>query len=579
LNGAVTILPAPDARLSAALRADLESAGYTADAVRAAWGALADEAVGHGLHGPALTALAGRGDALAVLARTLFLGVPASRAEIDAALPHLRADGLVRLGLARIDEDAVVPAALVRPQDFAEDSDGRGGQWWIASDLDEAAIGGPLPTGHVLGVGGASLTLAGLQLGTPVHRVLDVGTGCGIQALRARRAGDEVVATDVSERALRYTQLNALLNGVDGIEVRHGSLFDPVAGELFDRVVSNPPFVITPRAAGVPAYEYRDAGFGGDDLVAAFVSGVGAVLAPGGTAQLLGNWEYRAGADGLDRVRGWVEASPTPLEAWVVERELLDPLAYAELWVRDGGTAPGTPGYAELVQAWLDDFAARGVTAVGFGYLLLRRPGGAAGAVGVSGAAVAGAGGAAGGAGGGVDGAVGAGGALGATRGVEGGSAGGAAGGVDCAGGAAGGVPESAAPLLARYERVTQPVPGALGAHLGASLAAWDRLAVLDDDALAEIVLTVAGDVSEARHHLPGQEAPSIIELRQGGGFARTVEVDPALAALVGACDGDLPVGALIAAIADLLEVDADALRADLLPRVRELVLTGFLAF
>ncbi len=50
----------PDPGLCAGLRADLQRAGYTADAVRAAWGPLADEAVGHGLHGPALTALAAR---------------------------------------------------------------------------------------------------------------------------------------------------------------------------------------------------------------------------------------------------------------------------------------------------------------------------------------------------------------------------------------------------------------------------------------------------------------------------------------------------------------------------------------
>ncbi len=63
-----------------------------------------------------------------------------------------------------------------------------------------------------------------------------------------------------------------------------------------------------------------------------------------------------------------------PLDAWVIEREVLDPLAYAELWVRDGGTVPGSAAYARLVEAWLDDFAARGVTAIGFGYVLLRRP-------------------------------------------------------------------------------------------------------------------------------------------------------------------------------------------------------------
>ncbi len=497
------------AELTAALRGDLRAADYTAAAVRAAWGEVADDAVGRGLHAPALRALGERVDALAVLARILFLGVPAPRADVDAALPRLGAAGLAALGLAEVDDDRVVPAALVRPQEYSDDAGA--GLWWIASDLDEAAVGGALPTGHVLGVGGASMTLAGLQLPSPARRVLDVGTGCGIQALRALRDADVVVATDISVRALQFTRLNALLAEAT-VDVRLGSLFAPVVDERFDRVVSNPPFVITPRAAGVPEYEYRDGGMAGDDLVRAFVTGVGDVLAPGGVAQLLGNWEYRHGESGLERVRAWVAASPVPLEAWVVEREQLDPLAYAELWVRDGGTVPGSPEYAALIDAWLADFAARGVSAIGFGYLLLRRP-------------------------------------------------------------------VSGAPTLARYERAVQAVPGALGAHLLAALTAWDRLVDMDDDDVTASTLRVAGDVTEARHHLPGVEAPSVIELRQGGGFARVLEVDPALAALVGACDGDLPVGVLIAAIADLLEVDAEALRADLLPRVREALFTGFLEF
>ncbi len=499
----------PDTALAAALRTDLDAAGYRADAVRDLWGAMVDTAVGHGLTSPARRALAGRTDALATLAQLLFLGVPVAIAAADEALPTVRAEGLAELGLAHADGDLLVADALVRPQDI---SDAAGeGHWWIASDLDEAALGGPLPAGHVLGVGGASLTLAGLQLTSPTDRVLDIGTGCGIQALRARRSGDRVVATDISRRALAFTRLNALLNDVDGIETRHGSLFDPVAGELFDRVVSNPPFVITPRSEGVPAYEYRDGGMDGDDLVAAFVRGVGSVLVPGGVAQLLGNWEYRADEDGLDRVRGWVASSPVALEAWVVEREVLDPLAYAELWVRDGGTAPGSPAYGPLVQAWLDDFAERGVTAIGFGYLVLRHA--------------------------------------------------------------------SEAPTLARYERVAGAVGGALGPHITAALTAHDTIERLDDLALEASVLRVAADVTEARHHVPGVEAPQVIELRQGGAFGRVLDVDPALAALVGACDGDLPVGVLIAAIADLLEVDAAALRADLLPRVRELLFTGFLDF
>ncbi|MET0827903.1 MAG: methyltransferase [Microbacterium sp.] len=506
------MLPEPDPALCRALAADLREAGFGSEALRSAWGETADTAIARGLRAPAARALGDRVDPLAVLGRLLVLGMPQPSASVTTALPRTGAEVLSALGLATVDADLVRPRAIIRPQSFADD--GGSGQWWIASDLDEAALGGPLPEDHVLGVGGASLTLAGLQLPTPVARGLDVGSGCGIQALRARRDIADVLATDVSERALRFTRMNALLNDVAGIHTRRGSLFEPVRGEQFDRVVSNPPFVITPRAAGVPAYEYRDGGMRGDDLIAAFIEGVGIHLSPGGVAQLLGNWESRDGRSGLERVRAWVEASPVALDAWIVERERIDPLSYAELWIRDGGTLPGTPAFAALVDAWLDDFAARGVAEVGFGYVLLRRP----------------------------------------ARGL---------------------------PTLARYEQVPQALDPrtALGSHIADALAAHDRLATLDDTALAASVLVVAADVTEARHHLPGVESPSVIELRQGGGFARTVPADPGLAALVGACDGDLPVGVLIDAIASLLEVDAAELRAELLPAVRDLLFTGFLRF
>ncbi|MFZ8756449.1 DUF7059 domain-containing protein [Microbacterium sp. HMH0099] len=504
------MLPHPDPALCRRLAADLRAAGYSGAALRDAWGPQADDALARGLREPALRALGRRDDPLAVLGRVWGLGATATAPELGAALPSLGLDGATALGLVVAADDVVRGGVLIRPQAFA-DADGDV-EWWIASDLDEAALGGPLPEDHVLGVGGASQTLARIQLTRRAGTGLDIGTGCGIQALRLRRLVDRVVATDVSERALRFTRLNALLNDVDGIETRHGSLFDPVAGETFDRMASNPPFVITPRVAGVPAYEYRDGGMEGDALVAAVVGGVGAHLSPGGVAQSLGNWEYRGEESGLDRVRGWVDAAGEALDAWVIEREVLDPLAYAELWVRDGGTVPGTPEYARLIDAWLEDFAARGVTGVGFGYVLLRRP---------------------------------------------------------LAGG----------PTLARYERVAGGGEASFGPHLAACLEAHDRAALLDDAGLEASLLLVAPDVTEARHHRPGEEAPTVIELRQGGGFGRTLEVDPALAALVGACDGDLDVGSLIGAIAQLMDVDAAHLRDDLLPRVRELIDTGFLTF
>jgi SAM-dependent methyltransferase len=427
---------------------------------------------------------------------------------VEAALPACGVDGAERLGLVELDADAVRPRVDLRPYSFV-DGDGVG-NWWIASDPGELTTGGPLREDHVLGVGGASLTLSGLILPSPIGTALDLGTGCGIQALHAARYAERVVATDISQRALDYAAFNAALNAIDTIEFRLGSLFDPVAGERFDRIVSNPPFVITPRAPGVPEYEYRDGGRAGDELIQAVIGGLAEHLTPGGIAQLLGNWEYRAGVDAFDRVRAWTAG----LDAWVIERDTLDPALYAETWIRDGGLRPGGDDFDRLYGLWLDDFRSRAVDRIGFGYFTLRRPVGT--------------------------------------------------------------------PTLSRFERLSGELGehgAGLGSAIGATLGAHDRLATLNDDDLSARTLAVAPDVTEERHHWPGEEHPRVLLLRQGGGFARTVSADTALAGFVGACDGTLTVGALSAALAEVLDADAVELRAALLPRVRQLLLDGFLTF
>src|SRR5699024_6993266 len=183
--------------------------------------------------------------------------------------------------------------------------------WWIASDRSELATGTALGPEHVLGVGGASLTLARITPRTRVGRVLDVGCGGGIQALHASRHADHVVATDLSERALAFAEFNAALNGIE-IELRQGSLLEPVRGESFDLIVSNPPFVITPRSSDEQgAWVYRDGGRAGDALLGELLEQLPQHLLPGGRIVMLGNWEISA-ADDADgdwdaHPRRWLE--------------------------------------------------------------------------------------------------------------------------------------------------------------------------------------------------------------------------------------------------------------------------------
>ena len=387
LNGAVSIDTVQDgprtSDLLARLRDDLAAADFTVAALESLWGADAAAALHRGERVPARRVLDARRAAhgasadLATLAELFVLGLPVPAADAEHALPALGVDGAVELGLlGGVEATGASAAASVRalldlrPYAFV---DARGeGHWWILSDLGEVALGHALGEQHVLGVGGASMTLSGLMLPTPARTVLDLGTGCGIQAMHASRFAERIVATDISRRALHLARLNVELNGIEGVEFRFGSLYEPVAGERFDRIVSNPPFVITPRTPGVPEYEYRDGGMVGDGIVEAVMRGAAEHLEPGGVAQLLGNWEVRDGEDGLERVRAWAG----PLDHWIVEREVQRGTEYAETWIRDGGTRPGTAEFDRLYDAWLDDFERRGVREVGFGYVLLRRPAG-----------------------------------------------------------------------------------------------------------------------------------------------------------------------------------------------------------
>jgi methylase of polypeptide subunit release factors len=357
--------PSPDRAAVAALRQDLADAGFTVEGIGGILGPVAHAALAREQVVPTELVTRGRREPVAILVRLFTLGDPVEADLVDHALPSLTAAGLVRLGLGRFEGDAVVATADLRPYGDEDHT------WWVTSDLAELATRAPLAPDHVLGIGGASTTLAQWTPRTPVGRALDLGTGCGVQALHLATHARAVVATDISARALRYAALNAELNGVTW-ELRRGSLLEPVAGELFDLVVSNPPFVITPRERGLPTYEYRDGGAHGDHVVEHLITHVAGLLAPGGIAQLLGNWEIHGDEDWRDRVGAWARASG--VDAWVVQREVQDPAQYAETWARDGGHHPATPEFARMYAAWLADFAARDVTAVGFGIVTLHRP-------------------------------------------------------------------------------------------------------------------------------------------------------------------------------------------------------------
>ena len=534
--------PAVTPAQATSLRADLAESGWGVEAVAALLGEAADAALRREIRLPALRAVraalaAGSAPSpVAVLTALFMLGEPVPATALDAALPRTAAAGAAAIGLVGEPDGAGYVRARVdlRPHEAVDDAGEV--RWWVASDLGELVTGRALAPDHVLGVGGAGLTLAGLTPRTPVHAALDLGCGCGIQTLYLLRHAEYVVATDISARALAFTAFNAALAGVSvagapdagtesvagsesgsdsgagRLELLRGSLLEPVAGRRFDLIASNPPFVLTPpavRDAGLPLMEYRDAG---GPVLPALVAGLGEHLEPGAVAVMLGNWEHRGASSWREAVAAWV---PEELDAWVVEREVQDPVEYAAMWLRDGGLTPERDAQAfdAALEAWIDDFEVRDVQGVGFGYLLLHRP----------------------------------------RR------------------------PREPWCLL---EEVTTSGQGVLGPHVAEVLEVRELLAGLDDEAVADLHPLLAPDVTEERHLIPGAAEPTVILLRQGGGLGRTLRASTAVAALAGVADGELSVGQVasaVAALSDLNTADALALRAEMVEAARHLLTTGFL--
>ncbi|MGZ0149219.1 DUF7059 domain-containing protein [Kribbella sp. WER1] len=469
------------------LRTAFAGAGYTVDGVADRLGSQAHAALARNETAPAVRRTAS-GDALDTMVRLFLLQRAVPETLVDKAFPGV---DLVALGIVERSGGEIRALLDVRP--FVED----GREWWVVADLTPGLDGRreAMRSAYVLGIAPASLSLMQLTVPVKVERALDIGTGCGIQSLHLAGRAASVTATDVNPRALQLARATAALNHVE-LDVRDGSLYEPVRDERFDLIVSNPPYVISPPGGDLT---YRETGFTGDAVVEQLVRQAPDHLADGGWCQLLANWTCVRGEDWQDRLAGWT----ADREAWAVQREQLDTAEYVELWLRDAGLH-GSPQYTTRYDEWMRYLDQHDVEAIGMGWITLHN------------------------------------------------------------------VPGTLDAEAWPYE-IERPI----GPHV---LHRFERREGLPKD-LTGLHLRVADDVIQETTGRPGAEDPATIVVRRQRGMRRAEQVDTVLAGFVGACDGDLSTGQILAALADLTERPVVDVLSEYLPQVRNLVVEGFLDY
>jgi release factor glutamine methyltransferase len=157
--------------------------------------------------------------------------------------------------------------------------------------------------------------------------VLELCTGSGAVALAAARSGASVTAVDVSRRSVWTVRANALLRGLR-VRVLRGNLFAPVAGQRFDLIATNPPYV--PAASDtLPARGPErawDAGRDGRALIDPICDAAASHLLPGGAILMI-----HSSLCGVDETVARLRSGGLEVDVPVRERGPLGPLMLARV--------------------------------------------------------------------------------------------------------------------------------------------------------------------------------------------------------------------------------------------------------
>jgi len=222
------------------------------------------------------------------------------------------------------------------------------------------------PADLVLPIGPSGRHLANVTIRKKIKSALDLGCGCGIQALLAARHAELVTATDINPRALALTKLNAELNNVSNIEILEGSHFEPLHGRKFDLIAANLPYVITPQRK----YIYRDTDLPRDESVRKMLLETPEYLNEGGFAHVMISWVNKQGEPWWALSNEMLQCAHT--DSWLNHNGSKTPLEYAAMWI---STDPKKEPEKHAVEKekWANWYRSQGLHQFELGVMTLRK--------------------------------------------------------------------------------------------------------------------------------------------------------------------------------------------------------------
>ncbi len=339
------------------LRSAFEASGYTTEELRALFSEGAGEAHLEGWSNPARRRIEGKGP-LGTLARLFALGLDVHADDLDA-VPKADLADWVTTGVVSMHRKMARSNVLIEPVRIT------GPRMLLAADVPQ----GPrrsLFADFVPGTAGFSSQLAMMTPRRPFSRAIDIGTGQGIQAVLASEHCEQVVATDVNPRSLAFARFNLALNGIAKVDLRRGDRYDPVEGEQFNLIVSNPPVVVSPSST----VRFRDSGMPGDTISSTTTTGAADHLSPGGWAFVICQWVHVDGESWQDHVGAWVGG--TGCDAWAVQLRAVDTVAHALEWLHELGKTDPSEADREF-DRWMSYFDEQRIIGIGSGFVVLRK--------------------------------------------------------------------------------------------------------------------------------------------------------------------------------------------------------------